>query len=64
MDCCFYNHDKVDGWVCRQIKGDSKRQKAKRKKCWEEAVKEQSRCQVEDCGRDRPVITTATGALP
>jgi len=61
LDCCFYNHDKVDGWVCRKIKGDSKRQQAKREKCWKKAVEEQSRCQVEDCGRDRPIIT-ASGA--
>jgi hypothetical protein len=59
LDCCYYNYDKVDGWVCRQIKGDSNRQKAKRKKCREKAIKEESRCQVEDCGRDRPVITTS-----
>jgi hypothetical protein len=49
LDCCFYNHDKVDGWKCRRIKGDSPRQRAKREKC----------------GRDRPIITiTATGELP
>jgi hypothetical protein len=55
----------VDGWVCRQITGDSKRQREKRRKCWERAVEEQSRCQMEDCGRDRPIITTTTGeSLP
>jgi hypothetical protein len=66
LDCCFYNHDKVDGWKCRRIKGDSPRQRAERERCWRDAVNEQSRCQVEDCGRDRPIITitTATGELP
>ena len=65
LDCCYYNHDWVDGWKCRQIKGDSQRQRAKRKKCWEDAADELGRCQVQDCGRDRPIITiTTTGELP
>jgi hypothetical protein len=55
LDCCFYNHDKVDGWRCRKIKDATKREK-----CWKDAVEEQSRCQVEDCGRDRPIITTGS----
>jgi hypothetical protein len=61
LDCCFYNHDKVDGWKCRRIKGDSERQRAKRRKCWEDAAEELSRCQVQTCGRDRPIITITTG---
>jgi hypothetical protein len=64
LDCCYYNHDHVDGWKCRGIKGNSPAQRAKRKRCWEDAANELGRCQVQDCGRDRPVITTATGWLP
>lgn len=62
LDCCYYNHDHVDGWKCNRIKGDSQRQRARRRKCWEDAAEELGRCQVQDCGRDRIIITT--GEMP
>lgn len=49
LDCCYYNHDKVDGWDCRKKRTD----KAK-DECWKKAIKELGRCQVEVCGRHKP----------
>jgi hypothetical protein len=58
LDCCYYNHDHVDGWECRK-KG--KRSKDEERRCWEEAAQELSRCQRETCNRygRPPIITTA-----
>lgn len=54
LDCCYYNHDHVDGWECRKKKTPKAQEK-----CWQEAVNELSRCQVETCNRHGipPIIT-------
>lgn len=53
LDCCLYNNMYVDGWECNR-----KRSKKAQAECWVRANEELSRCQVETCGRDRPIITT------
>jgi hypothetical protein len=55
LDCCLYNNMHVDGWECNR-----KRTAKAREKCWQEANRELSRCQVETCNRHGipPIITT------
>jgi hypothetical protein len=56
LDCCLYNNRYVDGWECNR-----KRTNKAREKCWKEANRELSRCQVETCNRhgNPPIITTS-----
>jgi hypothetical protein len=52
LDCCWYNHNHVDGWKCRRIKNPKKREA-----CWKRAADELGRCQREDCDRYGPITT-------
>jgi hypothetical protein len=59
LDCCLYNNTHVDGWTCNR-----KRNKAARKRCWEDANMKLSNCQVVTCDRhgippDPPIITSS-----
>ena len=47
LDCCYYNYDKVDGWVCRKKRKDSDAER----RCWEMANDGLSKCQRDDCDR-------------
>jgi hypothetical protein len=56
LDCCWYNHDHVDGWKCRRIKNEKKR-----RACWERANETLAKCQREDCDRYGPITTIQAG---
>ena len=51
-ECCFYNHDHVDGWECRR-----KTDPRQRRLCWEASAEKMGQCNRQ-CEWDRGGIMT------